>query len=552
MYVRTISRKNKNGSKVTYVQLAHNLRDKDKGYPKAEVIYNFGRADDLDVEAIRRLIKSLCRFLSPEDASQIQASLERHPKALQFIKSLPLGGTYVLRRIWEMLGLNTIIVQSLKGREFRSPVEWAIFAMVANRALVPDSKRAVEQWVREDVALGNTEPISLQHLYGAMDFLLEHEEAIQKEVFFATADLLDLEVDILFFDTTSTYVEKDEEDEGGLRRYGHSKDKRPDLPQVVIGLAVTKEGIPVRCWVLPGNRQDMKAVEMIKRDLKGWKLSRCIWVMDRGMNSEENRVVLQRAGGHYIMGEKLRDSRGNYKEALCSPGRYHEIRENLKVKEVVIGKGERRRRFVLVYNPEQAKKDKATRERTLNRIEETLKALGGQKGKSHKKAICALVSHRGMGRYLKQLKGGAIKIDRAKVKSEQALDGKYLLCTSDDSLSAEDVALGYKQLMEVERAFRTLKTTLELRPIYHRRDERIKSHVLLCFLALVLVRICERKVGLTWDKIRAVMERMHLVEFQSKDGRILQRTELTPEQTNLLKKLNISPPPKLFRIDIKG
>jgi len=552
MYVRTISRKNKDGSTVTYVQLAHNVWDKEKGHARAEVIYSFGRADELDFDAIRRLVKSLCRFLSPEDALQAQATLEKGPDSLQFIKSLPMGGAYILRRIWEMLGLHKIIIQSLKSREFRSPVEWAIFAMVANRALSPDSKRAVEEWVSEDVALGNPEPISLQHLYRAMDFLLENEESIQREVFFAAADILNLEVDLLFFDTTSTYLEMDGEDIEGLKRYGHSKDKRSDLPQIVIGLAVTKEGIPVRCWVLPRNTQDMNTVEMVKRDLKGWKLSRCIWVMDRGMNSEENRIILQKAGGHYIVGEKLRDGRGNYKEALSYRGRYHEVRENLKVKEVIVGKGERRRRFVVVYNPEQAKKDKATRERMLKRIEESLKALGQQRGKIHKKAVCALLSHRSMGRYLKQLKSGAIKIDRVKVKAEEALDGKYLLSTSDDSLTPEDVALGYKQLMEVERAFRTLKTTLELRPIYHRKDERIKAHVLLCFLALVLARIAERQTALTWDKIRSIMERIHLGEFESKNGRILQRTELTPEQANILKKLNFSLPPKLYRIDLKG
>lgn len=552
MYIRTISRKNRDGSKVTYVQLAHNVWDKEKGHAKAQVIYSFGRADELDLDAIRRLVKSFCRFLSPEDALKAQVNLERGTDSLQFIKSLPMGGAYILRRIWQMLGLHTFIMQSLKGREFRSPVEWAIFAMVANRALAPDSKRGVEEWVREDVWLGNPEVISLQHLYRAMDFLLENEEVIQREVFFTTADLLNLEVDLLFFDTTSTYMEVDEEDEDGLRRYGYSRDRRPDLPQIVIGLAVTKEGIPVRCWVLPGNTQDMNTVEMVKRDLQGWKLSRCIWVMDRGMNSEENRIILQKAGGHYIIGERLRDAHGNYKEALSCHGRYHEVRENLKVKEVIIGKGERRRRFIVVYNPEQAKKDKATRERTLKKIKDSLKALRKQKGKAYKKAVCDLLSHRTMGRYLKQLKSGEIRIDNAKVKAEEALDGKYLLSTSDDSLTAEDVVLGYKQLMEVEMAFRTLKTTLELRPIYHRKDERIKAHVLLCFLALVLVRIAELKTGSTWDKIRAIMERMHLGEFKSKDGRVLQRTELTPEQTNILKKLNFPPPPKLYSIDLKG
>jgi transposase len=550
MYVRTISRRNKDGSTTTYVQLAHNIWDPQTGCAKANVLYTFGRADSLDLEAIKRLVKSLCRFLSPEDALQVQASLGKDSQALRFVKSVPLGGAFLLRKLWERLGLEKVLTESLGKRDFLSPIEWAIFAMVVNRALAPDSKRGVEEWVKEDVALGNPEPISLQHLYRAMDFLLDNGEEIQKEVFFATADLLHLEVDLLFFDTTSTYIERDEEDEEGFKRYGHSKDHRPDLPQVVIGLAVTKEGLPVRCWVLPGNTQDMTTVDKVKKDLSGWKLSRCIWVMDRGMNSEENRTILQQAGGHYILGEKLRDDQEDHRHALSRRGRYQKVKENLEVKEVIVGKGERRRRFVLVYNPEEARKDKATRERTLKKIEEALLALGDQRGKAHKKAVCALLAHRTLGRYLRQLKNGALRIDRKKVKAEAHLDGKYLLSTSDDSLNPEDVALGYKQLMEVERAFRTLKTTLELRPLYHRKDERIQAHVLLCFLALLLVRIAERQTGKTWDHIRAIMERMHLGEFESKDGRILQRTEMTPAQTNLLKLLNIYSPPKIQRVDL--
>jgi transposase len=546
MYVRTISRHNKDGSTTTYVQLAHNVRDPKTGYARANVLYTFGRADSLDLGAIRRLVGSLCRFLSPEEAAE--AHLES--PGLHFVRSVPLGGAYLLRKLWQRLGLEEMLVQALREREFVSPVEWAIFAMVSNRALAPDSKRGVEEWAREDVALGNPEPISLQHLYRAMDFLLEHEEAIQKEVFFATADLFNLEVDLLFFDTTTAYVECEEE--GGIRRYGHSKDKRPDLPQVVIGLAVTKEGLPVRCWVLPGNTQDMTTVERIKTDLLGWKLGRCIWVLDRGMSSDENRIILQRAGGHYILGEKLRDNQEAHNLALSFKGRYHKVRDNLEVKEIVVGEGERRRRFVLVFNPEQAEKDKATRQKTLQRIEETIGALGDQKGKVHKKAVYALLSHRSMGRYIRQTKTGRLKINQAKVREEETLDGKYLLSTSDDTLSSEDVALGYKQLMEVERAFRTLKTTLELRPIFHRKDERIQAHVLLCSLALLLVRVAERETGETWDRIRPVMERCHLGEFSSKDGRILRRTELTADQVNILNRLKIPAPPAFFDVRLQA
>jgi len=482
MYVRTISRKNKSGSTTTYVQLAHNVRDPKTGQPRADVLYSFGRADSLDVDAIRRLTKSLSRFLSPEEALKIQGATDGDTP-LRFIGSYPMGGAYLLRALWEQLGIPAALSQCMKDRSFTSPVEWAAFAMTANRALAPDSKRGVEEWVREDVALGNPESIELQHLYRAMDVLLEYREVIHKEVFFAVADLLNLEVDLIFFDTTSTYFEMDEEDEDGLRQYGHSKDHRPDLPQVVIGLAVTKEGIPVKCWTMPGHTSDMKTVETIKNDLLGWKLGRCIWVMDRGMNSEENRLILQKAGGHYIIGEKLRDNQEVHKEVLAKRGRFTAIRENLEIKEVIVGDGERRRRFILVRNPEEAH-----------------------------------------------------------------LDGKYIISTSDDTLSPEDVALGYKQLMEVERAFRTLKTTLDLRPVYHRKDERIQAHVFLCFLALLLVRIAERKTNMTWDGIKAQMERLHLGEFFSKDGRVLQATELTPEQLNILKLLKIPPPQRIRNI----
>jgi transposase len=529
VYVRTISRKNKNGTRTSYVQLAHNVRD-EKGMPQAKVLYTFGRLDTLDIEAIRRLIASLSRFVSPDTPPHDTGPMV-------FERSVPMGGSYLLRALWEKIGIPGLFAKTLKDRNFSSPIGWAVFAMVANRALAPYSKRGVEEWVREDVALGNPEPIALHHLYRAMDVLLEQTERIHKEVFFAVADLLNLEVDLLFFDTTSTYLET--EDEEGLKRYGHSKDHRNDLPQIVIGLAVTKEGIPVKCWVLPGNTSDMKTVEKVKDDLRGWHLSRCVWVMDRGMSSEENRVILQKAGGHYILGEKLRDDAEVHEEVLSRKGRYRKIRENLEVKEVTVGEGERRRRFVIVYNPDEAERDKHNREVILKKTEEVIHAL---KGPEHTRRVCELLTHKTMGRYIRQQKNGVLKIDRAKAKKEEHLDGKYILSTSDDSLSPEDVALGYKQLMEVERAFRTLKTTLDLRPVYHRKDERITAHVFLCFLALLLVRTAERKTGLTWDKIRSVMERLHLGEFTSKDGRVLQTTELTPEQQNILKQLDIALP----------
>lgn len=541
MYVRTIKRKNKDGSEVEYVQLAHNTRHPEKGYSRAEVVYSFGRRDQLDEAALKRLVGSLSRFISPEDMQDI----ETRGTGLKFLSSQPAGGALLLKGLWKRIGIDSCLAKALKGREFKAPIVDAIFAMVANRALSPSSKLAVEEWATKDVHLDIDQPVQVQHFYRSMDFLLEHEVSIQEKIFWATAQLMNLTVDLIFFDTTNTYFEMEDTKDSELLAFGKSKHKRDDLPQVTIGLAVTREGIPVRCWVLPGNQNDAKCVDQVQKDLNEWKLGNVIWAMDRGMTSEENRRNLQRAGGQYILGEKLRGPNIN-EEALNRGGRFKVIRENLHIKEVFVGEGTGRRRFIIAYNPEQAEHDKHVRKRNLERIDAELAALNKRSGKAFLKAKYALLAHRSMGRYLKELKSGKLKVDKAKVKQAEKLDGKYLLSTSDKSLSAEDIALGYKQLMEVERAFRTLKSTLSLRPVYHTKDDRIRSHVMLCWLALLLVRIVELETGMTWPKVRTELERLHLGKFWHKDGHILQYTELTKKQRNIFKKLKI-PLPKKFK-----
>lgn len=536
----TYAGKNKDGSEVEYVQLAHNSRHPEKGYTRAEVIHSFGRRDQLDVAALKRLIGSLSRFISPEDAQTVEAG----GQGLKFESSRPAGGALLLKGLWERIGIDKCLSQALKDRSFTSPIADAIFGMVANRALAPCSKLAVEEWAAKDVHLGIEEPIRVQHLYRSMDFLLKHENIIQEKVFWATARLLNLGVDLIFFDTTNTYFEMDDPGDSELLAFGKSKHKRDDCPQVTIGLAVTREGIPIRCWVLPGNQNDAKCVQQIQKDMNDWKLGNVIWAMDRGMTSEENRKILQKARGQYILGEKLRGPHLNEK-ALNRGGRFKVIKKNLHIKEVYVGEDSGRRRFVVAYNPEQAEHDKHVHERNLERINAELAAMDKLPKKSFLKAKYALLAHRSMGRFLKELKSGKLKVDKAKVRQYEKLDGKYLLSTSDKSLSAEDVALGYKQLMEVERAFRTLKSTLSLRPVYHTKDDRISSHVLLCWLALLLVRISELETGMTWPRVRAELERLHLGKFLHKDCRILQYTELTQNQRNLFKKLKISPPKKI-------
>ena len=183
----------------------------------------------------------------------------------------------------------------------------------------------------------------------------------------------------------------------------------------------------------------------------------------------------------------------------------------------------------------------------MSRLEEAIEHVNRSK-KGHTKAVCALKSHRGCGRYVRELKNGKLRIDRAKVKADERLDGKYLISTTDPTLSAEDVALGYKQLLEVERAFRTLKTTLELRPLHHRLPERIRAHVLLCWLALLLVRVAESEAGMTWDRIHDALEELSLVKLRSKDGQAQMLTDTTGEQRNIMKKLDVKQPKRVRKL----
>jgi hypothetical protein len=554
MYLRRTERRTKDGS-VAYLQLAHNEWDPVAKQSKVKVIYNFGREDQLDRDAIRRLIGSLTRALDPDEALASQAA-----PGLRFVESRPMGGAWALDRLWRELAVDRTLEGLLRGRRLDGRAERVIFAMVANRALEPLSKLACSKWVSERAWIQGLLELDEDSCYRSMDWLLEVQDELGEAVYFATADLLNLEVDLLFFDTTSTYFERDEPEHDVLgedgnvvrpafRVRGHSKDHRDDLPQVVIAMAVTRTGIPIRVWCWPGNTSDQELIRQAKDDLRAWKLSRVVWVADRGFQSAQNRRYLQRAGGHYILGEKLRGNDKEANAALSRQGRYHTVAGNLRVKEVIIDDGTMRDRFVICHNPEEAKRDKQVREQLLAQIQDQITDTDRLPAAERHKLYGQLSAKRGYKRFLRQTKTGKLRIDRAAVTAEQHLDGKFLLRTSDPTLTAEDVALGYKQLLEIERAWRDMKTTLDLRPVHHRKEDRIRAHVLLCWLALLLIRIAENQTADTWRNLRDELQRMHLGTFAGPAGTSQQRTELTARQRDILHALNIAQPPLFLHLD---
>ena len=333
--------------------------------------------------------------------------------------------------------------------------------------------------------------------------------------------------------------------ETGFRTWGKSRDHRDDLPQIVIGMAVTRDGIPLRVWCWPGNTADSALIRQVKDDLRDWTLSKVVWVADRGFTSAENRRYLRRGGNHYVIGERLRSGSAEAGAALSRQGRYQEVAENLRVKEVRIAEDER---FVICHNPGGAERDAAIRARMITQLKELIDGADAL-SKDKRAELRGVISTRpGLHRYLRVTPGGLLRIDAGKAKAEENLDGKYLLRTSDPKMTAEDIALGYKQLLEVERGWRDLKQVIDLRPVYHRKEERIRAHVILCWLALLLARVAENATGSTWPQLRRQLDRITVGTFTGPAGTFRQRTEISTAQAAILDQIGIDPPPRIYQL----
>lgn len=331
-----------------------------------------------------------------------------------------------------------------------------------------------------------------------------------------------------------------------LRQRGKAKNRRDDVPQVIVGLAMTRDGLPVRSWVFRGDTVDVETVQQVKADLRGWKLTRSVFVGDAGMVSEANLRALAQGGGKYILCMPVKRGTEVAEQVLARPGRYHTVAPNLQVKEVVVGDGERRRRDVVCFNGEEAQRQRARRAQVLAELEAARPAT---QDRAHPKRACVLRASERYGRYLTQDRSGRLAVDPAKVRQAERGDGKFVVHSNDDTLTPADLALGYKQLTQVERAWRLLKSGLRIRPIFHWAPHRICAHVSLTMVALLLERLVERACGDTWRNIRDDLRQIKLAQFLTPQGELWQVTDPLPAAANRLKQLKIPPPPPLLKID---
>ena len=536
----------KKSGKYQYLQIVENR--KEKGKVKQRVISTIGRMDQLQAKGrVETLIRSLSRF---SEKTMLILSGQNDISA----DSVKIGPSIIFERLWEETGIKKAINCLLINRRFEFDVERAIFLTVLHRLMVSGSDRFCERW-RRDYRINGTEQLDLHHLYRAMTFLGEpiedqkaatpftprcNKDLIEESIFLDQRDLFS-GLDLVFFDTTSIYFEG----QGGesIGKKGFSKDHRPDLNQMVVGAIIDDKGKPICCEMWPGNTTDVKTlIPVIDRIRERFGINRVCIVADRGMISVGTIEELENRNIHYILGARMRRVKQIKLDVLSRGGRYREVYPEgvtskdpapLKVKEVLHNE----KRYIVCMNTRQARKDAADRQAIIASLKEQLK-----------KGPKSLVGNKGYRKYLKIDKDSAC-VDMDKVKYESRFDGKWVLTTNMD-LSAEKVALKYKELWQVERVFRDVKTMLHTRPVYHQRDENIRGHVFCSFLALILRKELERRLNASghvfeWSDIKQDLKALHQVTIEENGKCLAVRSQCKGVCGKVFQAVGVAMPPTI-------
>ena len=465
MFVRA-KRSVHKGATYEYLQIVRSYREGAK--VRQQVLATLGRREELAAGGeLDGLLRSLARF-----SEKLRVVETVREGGLQARTSRGWGPALVFGRLWERQGVPGLLKSLAARRQFEFDIERVTFAMALQRLCAPGSDLQGSQWIHTVECAGFAE-LQLQHFYRTTGFLAEARDELEQQLFERDRDLFTQDLEAIFIDTTSVYVYRDTETP--YRKRGYSRDHRPDLPQLVLCVVVNRQGWPIAWEIFPGNTADVKAFAQVVKVLRErLKIRRVVVVADRGMISRSSIALLtedQECPFDYVLGCRMRQNREVAEHVLKDAGSYESVVPNLQVKDVRVGE----RRYVVCRNPLEAEKDAAARQAILAKLEETLGHHGPK----------AVVGNRGFARFVKVAKG-SVSVDPDAVQRDALLDGLFVLTTSTKSPAAE-VAATYKSLWRVERTFREEKSTLEVRPLYHHRDDTSIGHIVACFLAFFLV-----------------------------------------------------------------
>ena len=539
----------------SYLQIVENhWRD---GRPRQTVLVTLGRLEELQAAGqIDALLSSGSRF-----ADKLLVLSAHQKQQVPVIQTRRWGAALVFEKLWRETGCQAVLAELLRGRHFEFPVERAVFLTVLHRLLAPGSDRAAERW-KTDYVLGGVDKLELHQLYRTMGWLGEAlpaaqqqgssklvprctKDRIEEQLFARRRDLF-TQVEVVFFDTTSLYFEG----RGGesLGQYGHSKDRRPDERQMVVGAVLDGDGRPICCELWPGNTADVTTlIPIVDRLWQRFQIRQVCIVADRGMISQNTITDLEQQGWPYILGARMRRQNEVREQVLTDRRRFrvvHKARKKssepapLKVKDVWVGE----RRYVVCVNEEEIAHDRAARAAIVAGLREQLRR--GDK---------SLVGNKGYRRYLTKEGAGHFAVDEAKIEEEARYDGTWVLRTNTD-LPAADVALQFKRLWLVEQWFRSCKSLLETRPIYHHCDDTIRGHVFCSFLALVLryelqARLKAKGRTFEWADVIRDLERVEQVEVEHQGKRFLLRSQLSGTAGRVFQAAGVAVPPTVQQVD---
>lgn len=553
MFIR-IARQRQGKKEYRSLQIAESFRDPDKGgAPRTRILAHLGTLENLGEKQIEKLIAGLQRALGREVSEE---------KIGELLSAKDFGHVYAVCETWNRLGLTAILYRLGITGEASFPAAELVRLMVVNRVCDPCSKLALLEWL-DGVHFPGYEVShpSYHHLLRAMDRLIAIKEKAEPAIAKKFLSLFDQQGDLVFYDITSTYFEGDRSiEEDDVLRYGYSRDGRFDRRQITIGVVMTRDGIPLCHHVFPGNTVDKTTVVEVVRDIKSrFDLRNVIFVGDRGMLSDENLETILTQERGFIVAHPLRRSH-IAAEAITELGSRF---DRTKDEEQFLSDERTTLRFVLAYSPRIALEVKEERTTRLSRadafIGDCLRRLANPSGRGRKatpQGTYDRIRDYLRDRHLLSFYDIDLVDDEVVVRPdkktrawEDKIDGMLLLETTDLTLPPEEIVRRYKELAEIERAFRALKSSLILRPVYHWTQDRIRAHVFLCVLALQIERLMRKRLQSV--SVRKAIDRLRQIKAgELQVGRVTTKTltRATEEQQNLFKFLDV-PLPRIAKAE---
>jgi transposase len=562
MFIRVVKSKQR-GKIYNSVQLCQAYRDKSKGgVPRTKILAHLGQVDAFTDRDVDSILNGLCKAFGRQSARDVCV-----------VEGKDFGHIYALLHIWKHLKIGTILKQKAHARGYKFDMEAHIRLMVFNRLSDPCSKLALLEWI-EGVYLPGIDPekVEYHHLLRAMDWLIEQKEAVEKAIADEMLTLFDTEVDLVFYDVTSSYFEGDRSVSAeDIRRYGYSRDGRPDRRQIVIGLVMTREGIPLAHHVFEGNRADKKTLGEVVKDLKErFGIRRAVFVADRGMLSDENLEAILDVDFDYILSLPMRHSVAVQKLLKQTEGKWN---DDPKVAEqYYLDESEEAVRYAVAYDPEMAERTRKKRTERLEKADRFIKSELTRLERANREPrprgrpptvqgtfekIHDYLRDRKLDRYYKvemNEQGLEVTPENKTRKLEEKIDGKLVVESSCADLNAQELIGRYKELADIERAFRTLKSTLEIRPMYHWTEQRIRAHVFICVLALQMQRYMRSRLSASPLSVERALQRLQTLKagtLETPTGKTHYLAALQDKHKEVFEQLQL-PFPKLKHLEAAG